>query len=68
MSRVAAFNFERDNMSLLLLILILLIVFGGLGGSFYTGGWGAGDYGHGGSLIGVILVVILIVFLLNGHL
>jgi hypothetical protein len=46
--------------------LILLLVFGGLGGGYYTGGYGYGGAGYGG-VLGLILIIILIVFLLNGR-
>lgn len=52
-------------MSPILLIIILVLLFGVGGGSLYTGGWGAGPIGHGGSLIGIILVVILVLVLLG---
>ncbi len=49
-------------MDMLLVIILLLIVFGG-GGGLYWGlgsGWGIGP-------IGLILVVIVVAFLLNGR-
>jgi hypothetical protein len=52
-------------MSLLLILVILILLFGVGGGSLYTGGWGAGPIGHGGSLIGIILVVVLVLVLLG---
>lgn len=52
-------------MSTILLVILILILFGGLGGSFYTGGYGYGVGSHG--IIGVILIV-LVVLLLMGRL
>lgn len=55
-------------MNLVLAIVIILLIFGGAGG--YWGGWAAnypygGHYGYGGSLIGLIVIVLLIAFLIG---
>jgi hypothetical protein len=45
-------------------ILVLLLLFGGVGYG-YRGSWG-GYYGGGISLIGLILIVIFIIWAING--
>jgi Protein of unknown function (DUF3309) len=45
------------------IILILVLLFGGLGGSLYTGGYGYGVGSHG--IIGLILMIVLVLFLLG---
>jgi len=52
-------------MSTILIIILILVLFGGLGGSLYTGGYGYGAGSHG--IIGIILIV-LVVLLLMGRL
>ena len=49
-------------MGLILLIIVLVLLFGG--GSLYTGGYGFGPYGHGGTL-GLVLIIVLIFVLLG---
>jgi hypothetical protein len=55
-------------MNLLLIIVVLILLFGGAGG--YWGGWASsypygGHLGYGGSLIGLIVVILVIAFLLG---
>jgi hypothetical protein len=51
---------------LLLLLILLILLFGGGGGYYGYGRWGhRGGFGVG---LGTILVVVLLVYVLGGHL
>jgi hypothetical protein len=50
-------------MSILLLIIVLVLIFGGGGGYYAHGRYGTTGFG---SVLGIVLVVLLIIWLING--
>jgi hypothetical protein len=59
---IGALQFEEIKMDLLVILIVLLLLFGG-GGGLYWGlgaGWGLGP-------IGLIVVVLVVAYLLNGY-
>jgi hypothetical protein len=54
-------------MELILIIILLILLFGG-GFGYYRGGYYSRGGGYGVGILGATLIVVLIVWLLRGHL